>query len=420
MSELIVSMKFVHRTRWHTPMVCLLVVCTAMASSTAADDENPQSRGYVGGLRLEKEAATLAWRYESKNDLASIGLSSVCLMDGVVYVGDELGILRAFRSADGKLLWEHNHGERIYVAPVCDGERVYVSTSKWIEAVSCEDGKSVWKQPIYRGGEMALWPRRAPGKKKVQMLYVGGADGIMYGYLAWSGVCRWKISMMNDVPPDPEGFDGERARLGDSLARPRGVCTDGRTVYQGIFDQSRVVAFDGANGDQRWSFSTKGWVGAAPAVDGNDVFIGSQDTMIYCVNKDTGEKKWEFPTGSRIAATPVVRKNRVFASSCDGRMYCIDRKTGAEVWRYADPNQTRRSIYCDPIVTDDSVYFAVGPGLLYSVNTENGELIWKMRPLPDSELYADLVTDGKRLFTTSRPRQQRVGVAALVAIGPTD
>lgn len=397
-----------------TICVLLTLCCTTNA---LAQDGSLGTRGYVKGLSISKESATVAWQYVSQKDGRSIGLNAVCLCDGVVYVGDDLGVLRAFRSRDGKLLWEFEHGERIYQAPVCDGTRVYVSTTTSIQAVSCKDGTSVWKKPLDRGGDIVLWPSMDPGKNKVQMLYVTGSDGFLHSYLPWNGVRRWRRTVMESVPDDPPGFDGERARFGDSKVRPRGICSDGEFVYQGLFDQSRVMAFATSSGDQAWSFDTKGWVGAAPTVDEDDVFIGSQDKSVYCVDRLSGKLKWQFETGSRVSASPTARGDRVFASSCDGHMYCLERSTGKLIWKYIDPDDRKRAIYCDPVVTDDTIYFAVGTGFVYAIDTDNGELRWKMQPAPGSQLYMDFVTDGERLFTTCRIDNGK-GIAALIAIGP--
>lgn len=394
--------------------VLLMLCCT---TSGSAQDDSPRTRGYVKGLSISEETATVAWRYVSEKNKRPIGLNDVCLCNGVVYVGDDLGVLRAFRSGDGELLWEFEHGERIYQAPVCDGTRVYVSTEKSIEAVSCENGTSVWKKPFDRGGELALWPPMDPGKNRVQMLYVTGSDGFIYTFLPWNGVRRWRRSVMEGVPEDPPGFDGERARFDGSKVRPYGICSDGERVYQGLFDQSRVVVFETTSGDPAWSFNTKGWIDAAPTVDGDEVFIGSQDKCVYCVDRLTGIQKWKFETGSRVTASPTARGDRVFASSCDGYMYCLERSTGKQIWKYIDPDDRKRAIYCDPVVTDDTIYFAVGTGFVYALNTQNGELRWKMQPVPDSQLYMDFVTDGERLFTTCRTGGEK-GIAALIAIGP--
>lgn len=405
--------------------VAVLMLLTATAFGQSAD---PQNTGYTANFRLDKPK--VAWTFsldggdkgdaEANGRRRSIGFSEPCVLDGVVYVGDDKGVLRAFRSSDGKKLWEYAHGERIYNAPACDGTRVYVSTPKGIEAVRCKTGQPVWKKPVAGGGEIVIWPARDPGPGKVQTLYVGSSDGMMNAFIAATGSRRWRESMMFDVPDDPAGFDSNRARIGETKARPRGICTDGKIVFQGIFDQSRVVAMRGAGGDTLWSFATQGWVGAAPTVSGDQVFIGSQDRKVYCVNRESGEKIWEFATRSRVSSAPAVHKDAVFASSCDGGMYCLNRKTGEQIWKFlSEPDKTgRRFIYCDPVITDDTVYFAAGVGVVYAVNITDGSLRWKLRPLPDSQIYSRIETDGKRLFVTARPDWDSKGISALIAIGP--
>ena len=53
----------------------------------------------------------------------------------------------------------------------------------------------------------------------------------MYGYLAWNGVRWWRGSLMEDAPENPEGFNGERARLQGTPARLRGVRTNDQLVF---------------------------------------------------------------------------------------------------------------------------------------------------------------------------------------------
>lgn len=67
-------------------------------------------------------------------------------------------------------------------------------------------------------------------------------------------------------------------------------------------------------------------------------------------------------------------------------------------------------------MTGDLACFASGPGVLYAVDTTSGQLAWKLRPSEKSELFTDPVTDGQRIFVTSRPGQDG-GEAAVLAIG---
>ncbi len=392
-----------------------LVSVIGLVTMAAASDPLPGHR-FVADFDIEASDAQVAWVYEP----VQTGLSDPCVVDGIVYVGSDVGTVLGFRCDTGEQVLACEHGERVYRAPVCDGTHVFVSSTKWVEAFSCETGKSVWKKPIERSGGLALWPTRPPGPNKLQMLYVGSGDGQFNGYLAWKGVRRLKGTLMTDVPPDPPGFNGKRARMSGSIARPYGASTDGERVYQSVFDQSRVIAFSAASCRVVWTFNTQGWVGPTPVVDGEDVFIGSQDKRLYCVDRRTGVKKWEFATGSRVSAAPAVNATRVFASSCDGHMYCLDRTSGQEIWRFRDPEEPRSAIYTDPILSETTVYYAVGKGVVYAVSSEDGQLRWRLRPLPESQLYTDLATDGTRLFITSRPTAPGIGKNALIALGPSE
>lgn len=392
-----------------------LISVMSLMTVASASDLLPGNR-FVADFDIQASDAQVAWMYEPAEE----GLSDPCVVDGIVYVGTDVGMVLGFRCDTGEQVLACHHGERVYRAPVCDGTHLFVSSTKWVEAFSCETGESVWKKPIHRGGGLALWPTRPPGPNKLQMLYVGSGDGHFNGYLAWKGVRRLRGTLMKDVPPNPPGFAGNRARASNSIVRPYGASTDGERIYQSVFDQSRVIAFSAASCRVVWTFNTQGWVGPTPVVDGEDVFIGSRDQRLYCVDSRTGEMKWEYEAASRISAAPAVNSTHVFAGSCDGHMFCLDRTTGREIWTFRDPEEPESVIYTDPIVTETTAYYAVAKGVVYALSSSNGQLRWRLRPVPESQLYADFATDGTRLFISSRPAATGAGKYALIALGPSE
>lgn len=49
-----------------------------------------------------------------------------------------------------------------------------------------------------------------------------------------------------------------------------------------------VYAIDGYNGDVRWKFETGGEIWSSPSYNGSEIFIGSDDGFIYCLDMDGG------------------------------------------------------------------------------------------------------------------------------------
>ena len=385
---------------------------------------DPQKRGYIPNVSILKEPKVL-WTFESKKrpNGRDNGLSSPSVLDGVVYVGDDLGVLRAFDSASGEQQWEYDHGTRIYSTPVCDGRNVYITSTNGIDAVSCESGELSWKKRhdgIEGYSDCVVWPGRVPGEGKITTVFYSTDDGELHAVDTRSGRAKWHRTLMENVPDEPAGFDGNRARMSGRACRPTGISTNGDVVIQSIFDQCRIVAVGNRSGAEQWSFETQGWTLRPAAIDGDDVLIGSQSRKIFCVSLDTGKLKWEFQSGSRIESTPGLDESHVYVPSCDGKLYCLNRKDGTVVWQYK-AGKGAVSIYCQPLVTEEAVYFASGDGHLHGVNKKTGERLWKIRVLEDSDLYSAVATDGKKLFVTTRPEfENDNGKSALVAIGLGD
>jgi outer membrane protein assembly factor BamB len=399
-----------------------VAVAEAKSDSLVAEAGAPQRLGYLEDFLLEEEPVIL-WKHVQKATNTRgrphlPGVSHAVVANGVVFIGDDDGVLRAFRSHDGKLLWEHNHGSRIFNAPTADCERVYFSTDAGVVALSAATGQVAWNDETADAARTVSWPGRAPKANKIHTLFFSGENGLAYALDARNGNGKWTASLMGDVI-EPLGFGGDRGRFPNKQARPTGISTDGKLLVQSVFDQSRIVAIDARTGIRLWTFQSEGWIWGAATIGENEVFIGSQDKKFYCLDKASGEVKWSYTTGGRIESVASIQNDDVFITSCDGNMYCLHRIDGTLKWKSAtEPNEAgNKAIYTHPLVTKRSVFFAAGPGYVYALDRKTGEQRWRIQPDENSDLYTDVVTDGKRPFVTSRPQQKKPGVSALFAIG---
>lgn len=356
------------------------------------------------------KAPSVLWRATEPSP--SIDLSNPLVANDLVIVGNGKGMLRARHCKGGTIAWEHNHGQRIHHRPACDASNVYFSTDLGVTAVSIKDGGMRWSHPIPHGAGPCIVV------KSKNLIVAGGSDGLIHALDPKTGDTRWKTNILTDAPPDPPGFPGKRARVGDSLARPTGIACDDETIYQSIFDQSRVVALDAATGKLQWSYQASGWIYGSPTVATEFVLVGSQDKLFHCLEKRTGKCVWKFETKGRIESGGALDEHSVFFASCDGGMYRVQLADGKQVWKFdTDPGPTgRRSIYSVPVLTHDTVYFAAGEGQVYALDKETGKLRWKLRAADDSEVYCSPASDGERLFVVTRPTLSKTGVNSLVAI----
>jgi len=380
-------------------------------SVTPLGDRPAAKTGFIRQLKFDGPPTT-CWQFPRDDDHETrrVGLSDVATSGGMIFFGNDLGVVRALTARRGVLIWKHEHGERVYFTPCCDGERLFFTTRKGITALQSSSGIPLWHKPVRHSvGRCVSW-------QPSEMVFFSDSDGWLYALDSATGEQQWQATFLDDAPADPPGFPGERARFQGMAARPTGIATDGQRVFQSVFDQCRVVAYDCRTGERMACYQTEGWILGDPAINGDRLYVGSQDKHLYCFDTATDQLLWKRGTGARIESGVGIVKDRVIVGSCDGSVYCWDKQTGRLLWKREtdDPG----AIYSDPIVTRESVYLAAAEGTVYALDVESGAVRWRHRPAPLSRLYTSPATDGTRLFVKCRPRHEGTGQYAIFAIGP--
>jgi outer membrane protein assembly factor BamB len=364
---------------------------------------------------LWKVTAATVVQADGKQNM--VGLSDPAVADGVLYLGDDLGRLFALDAADGAELWRHEHGKRISATPSVDAEHVYFGSEQGLTAIRRDNGQLVWQHPIQQGANETT-PIPVGDR-----LYASAYDGACYCLDCASGKVIWRHDFTSDAPADQPGFDGQRARLSNTAARPRGSACDGEIFVQCIFDQSRAIAVDCQTGQRRWTFQAKGWTGGAPTIAEDRVYVNSQDKHLYCLDRASGEFLWQFKAASWLAARPAVYSGKVLQPGSQGRLYRLDADRGRliETFQPDDPEERQGTPYSFPLVASGIACFASGrTGRLYAVDLVNGKLLWQLCPSDKSELFTDPVTDGRRIFVVARQGSNGTGESALFAIGAAE
>lgn len=147
-------------------------------------------------------------------------------------------------------------------------------------------------------------------------------------------------------------------------------------------------------------------------VDSKVYFGSSSDDHLYCTDAKDGSLEWRFGTDGPLRYAPSVAGDRIVFGSDDGIVYCLDRTSGNEIWRrrlsdrdWRIPGNGRLisswPIRTGCVVVGDRVFATSGlypqqGAWAYSLELSSGEVAWKV-PLTESP-QGYLLASSQRLF----------------------
>jgi outer membrane protein assembly factor BamB len=139
-----------------------------------------------------------------------------------------------------------------------------------------------------------------------------------------------------------------------------------------------------------WMFKTGGQVYSSPAYFNGNIYIGSDDGNLYCLDAITGVEKWEFKTGGIIRCRPAISNGNVYFASDDGILYSLNSSSGIPNWCFDIGNNIQRILpnlnsstgniwdyfQSSPCIDSNTIYIGSADSCLYAIDTE-GNLKWK-------------------------------------------
>ena len=107
-----------------------------------------------------------------------------------------------------------------------------------------------------------------------------------------------------------------------------------------------IRALDPKSGTLLWQQETRGPNLAQPVRVGEDVVVASLDGRVYRMSLRNGRIRWETEPLSRggIHAAPTLDGDRVFLTTDDDRLIALDVNTGTRVW---DRERPRSDVWSD-------------------------------------------------------------------------
>jgi len=293
---------------------------------------------------------------------APLLVASVVLIASCRYSGSHDGDASAARSSKKKsdtteltLLWERdNFGGKKIRQLFHDDSLVYVITAddavhaigtdgvhRWIshdlDGQATGMASNVWGVAFLVGSDVYVFDRalgRLTLKKRLPVppsatpvmtdstLFVPSFVGNrIYTFDLDTGLRGWSFTTAAGVEAQPV-IVGDPARQ--------------NVVYAGIGGELTAVAAADARAvppeGASWSRATHDANSADLVSDGNRyVYVASEDTELYALDRITGEVQWTYPTGSRLEHEPILTAGHVFQFAGD-ELLALDPETGSLRW----------------------------------------------------------------------------------------
>jgi outer membrane protein assembly factor BamB len=244
------------------------------------------------------------WRYDCGQAIES----SAHAFSGSVFFGCLDGYLYRL-STEGDFIWRTSLGSEIWASPLIDSanNRLFVgAVNGEFASIDLDDGNVSWSVncgQVYSSGCLS----------DGVIFLCGGNGQTVYGIDADTGDFIWTFDCAHDTYSTPS--------------------VGGGRVYFGSFEYAWCVPAADPNGDGEineseiiWSTPTDDYQGgSSPLVTENNVYIGSDDRNLYCLNRATGAVVWNHTTGGYVYSSPSLYNASIYFGSMDDHVYCLGR-----------------------------------------------------------------------------------------------
>ncbi|MFH1227036.1 MAG: PQQ-binding-like beta-propeller repeat protein, partial [Planctomycetota bacterium] len=249
----------------------------------------------VYALKCSEMNAGKEWSFKTSAAVKSAPFASV--NDETIFIGSTDSYLYAL-SAQGQLLWKFAAGGKISNSGFADNDTVYIPCDDGnVYAVDAKTGLQKWK--------LSLTGKLTSLAKHENNILVSSNNNNFYYISILDRQIKWTFKTKESVAAAPVVF--------------------GQTVYITSIDKT-LYALDIDKGEMKWVFPTKGALNGSVAVslDGI-VYFGSEDGFIYAVNGENGREVWKYKTNGKIRSTPVLQNDTVYIGTDDSSIYALEK-----------------------------------------------------------------------------------------------
>jgi outer membrane protein assembly factor BamB len=284
--------------------------------------------------------------------------------DGMAYVSNSRGTVRAISMRTGKVAWRRQLRTTMAASPAVAGKSLIVHTMGYgrVYVLRRSDGKILYRRRI--GAPIESSPVVERGVD-----YFGAWNGRVYALDLRRRRFRWVYN------------SGYKITAAAALGRAR--------VYIGDYG-GRLLALSKRTGKLRFAASVNGKIYGTAAVAHGRIFVPSSTGNSLTAFSTGGRRLWTRVTGNYVYSSPAVWRGRVYFGSYNGVLYCLSAARGRTLWSL----QTGGAISAAVVVVDGVVYAGNFAHRIYGVDALSGRVLVRF---PHGE-YVPVSGNGQRLL----------------------
>jgi outer membrane protein assembly factor BamB len=157
------------------------------------------------------------------------------------------------------------------------------------------------------------------------------------------------------------------------------AASDGQRVFVGS-SQGVLWALAADDGRLLWRRPLSGPISSEPAyvVEMGLVLVGDDDGALWAIEPATGKTRWSYRARGPITARPVYAGGMVYFTSAENRVYALDAVRGTWKWQYDRESPDGFTIRGQggPLVTGGRVYAGFSDGYLACLEARTGDIVW--------------------------------------------
>ncbi len=378
---------------------------TVAIPNAAANPSWPMAGGFADhvmqNLALSSEKLQQVWSADIGQGSSRDGylVSQPVSVNGKIFTIDVSSTVRAFDLKNGNLIWSRNltpDGEDSRSVAsgglAVENGIVYATTGHAaLTAISIDDGKILWQQPV--SSPLRSAPTLSDGKA-----FIIPVDNRLLALTAKDGLLAWMF----------EGLIESAALLGG--ASP--AVFD--TVVVAAFTSGDLIAFDVGSGRPLWNESLSrvrrgdlmggiASVRALPVIHDGVVYAIGHSNRALAIDLRSGDRIWDLPIGG--TETPWIAGSFYYVIDNSGQLIAVELSRGQIKWAIALPqtDKDKKTRFAGPVMAGGRLYAVSSDGKLFAIAPEDGKVVERYE-LPGGSSIAPMVVDNTLVVLTDNAK----------------